>query len=78
MYEDRREEPTPRRRKPADEVHEDVLKHARHNLTRDSRIIVRAGMESGGNADTGYRQAFPVTYDIVVHVPEGVETAEDE
>jgi hypothetical protein len=64
------EETTPRRRKPVDEAH--------RTLTRDSKIIVRAGMESGGNADTGYRQVFPVTYDIEVHVPEGIETAEDE
>jgi hypothetical protein len=78
MYEDPREETTPRRRKPVDEVHEAVLKHAHRTLTRDSKIIVRAGMESGGNADTGYRQVFPVTYDIEVHAPEGIETAEDE
>ena len=78
MYEDQREETTPRRRRPADEVHEAVLKHAHRTLTRDSRIIVRTGMETGGNADTGYRQVFPVTYDIEVHAPEDIETAEDE
>jgi hypothetical protein len=78
MYEDPREETAPRRRKPVDEVHEAVLKHAHRNLTRDSRIVVRVGMETGGNADTGYRQVFPVTYDIAVHVPEDIGTAEDE
>jgi hypothetical protein len=34
--------------------------------------------ETGGGTDTGWRQVFPLTYDILVDHPEAIETSEDE
>jgi hypothetical protein len=59
--------------RPEGEVHEYVVDEVR-DVTREGKIF----FESGGGADTGWRQAFPLTYDIPLNYPDPVHTAEDE
>jgi hypothetical protein len=56
-----------------DQAHEQVVRRVR-DITRDGTIV----FETGGGSDTGWRQVFPVTYDIPVDHPEAIETSEDE
>jgi hypothetical protein len=41
------------------------------DLDLDGKIVI-------GGSDTGWRQVFPLTYDIPLDHPEAVETAEDD
>jgi hypothetical protein len=66
-YED--EPPPP---KPPDESHERVVTQVPHLEPGDKIVISREG-----GVDTGWRQVFPLTYDIPTDHPEAVETAED-
>ena len=59
-------------RRPGDEVHEHVVERVR-DVTSGGRLVIGSGA-----GDTGWRQVFPVTYDIPLDHPEAVETAEDE
>lgn len=56
-----------------DQAHEQVLQRVR-DVTRDGIIV----FATGGGADTGWRQVFPVTYDIPLDHPEAIETSEDD
>jgi hypothetical protein len=55
------------------QAHEQVVKQVR-DVTRDGVIV----FETGGGGDTGWRQVFPVTYDIPVDHPEAIVTREPE
>jgi hypothetical protein len=57
----------------ADQVHERVVKHVR-DLDLDGPIV----LHGGGGSDTGWRQVFPLTYDIPLDHPQAVRTAEDD
>jgi PII-like signaling protein len=56
-----------------DQTHEVVVKQVR-DITRGGAVV----FETGGGGDTGWRQVFPLTYDIPVDHPEAIETSEDE
>jgi hypothetical protein len=60
-------------RGPDQQAHEQVVKRVR-GLDLDGKIVI----ESGGGSDTGWRQVFPLTYDIPLDHPEAVETAEND
>jgi hypothetical protein len=57
----------------AGQVHERVVKHVR-DLDLDGPIV----LHGGGGSDTGWRQVFPLTYDIPLDHPQAVRTAEDD
>jgi hypothetical protein len=64
--------PEPTRRS-TDQTQEQVVAQVR-DITREGAIV----FETGGGSDTGWRQVFPLTYDIPLDHPEAIETAEDE
>jgi hypothetical protein len=53
-----------------EQVHEHVVKRVRD---LDDKIV----LSSGGGSDTGWRQVFPLTYDVPLDHPVPVRTAED-
>jgi hypothetical protein len=56
-----------------DQAHEQVVRQVR-DITRGGAIV----FETGGGSDTGWRQVFPLTYDIPVDHPEAIETSEQD
>jgi hypothetical protein len=58
--------------KPPDESHERVVTQVPHLELGDKIVIT-----TGGGVDTGWRQVFPLTYDIPTDHPEATRTAED-
>lgn len=59
------------RRGPDEPVHEYVVERVR-DLDRDGPVV----FATGGGADTGWRQVFPVTYDIPAPQPDAVNAGE--
>lgn len=58
-------------RSPRDQAHEHVVEQVR-DVTQGGTIVFET------RTDTGWRQVFPLTYDIPVDHPEAIETSEDE
>jgi len=57
----------------AADLHEARVDQVR-DVTRQTKIV----LPGSPNADTGWRQAFPITYDIVVHPPaDQVDTSQE-
>jgi hypothetical protein len=64
-------EPPP---EPAADLHETRVEQVR-DITKDKTVVLPASPSS----DAGWRQVFPITYDIVLHPPvDQVDNAEDE